>query len=115
MAVDIQDFLRKIEQDSAIRQGLVTLLEAVVPEKQRVHESSEDILEWIDEDTLAEQVNAEMIRHSPASRTHQDLAGFGIDLKNLYRVSCLRNRLFCSISNEITTFRTQTGLVVCKP
>ncbi len=87
MAVDIQDFLRKIEQDSAIRQGLVTLLEAVVLKNSASTNHPEDILEWIDEDTLAEQVNAEMIRHSPASRTHQDLAGFLASILRIYTES----------------------------
>jgi Uma2 family endonuclease len=38
--------------------------------------SYEDFLAWADEDTLAEWVNGEIIMTSPASRIHQELAGF---------------------------------------
>lgn len=36
----------------------------------------QEFLAWADEDTLAEWVDGEIIRVSPASKRHQDLAGF---------------------------------------
>ena len=84
MAVDIQDFLRKIEQDPTLRQGLITLLEAATPDKQQLDNTSEDFLEWTDEDTLSEWVNEKIVGRSPASRTHQDLAGFLASLLRIY-------------------------------
>jgi Uma2 family endonuclease len=46
--------------------------------------SYEDFLEWADEDTWAEWVNGEIQMVSPASRQHQNLAGFLTSILRAY-------------------------------
>jgi Uma2 family endonuclease len=45
-------------------------------EPQKAKMTYEEFLDWCDEDTLAEWVDGEIVITSPASRVHQDLAGF---------------------------------------
>ena len=44
----------------------------------------EEFLNWCDEDTLAEWVDGEIIMVSPASKRHQDIAGFLYKALDLY-------------------------------
>ncbi|MDI6886248.1 MAG: Uma2 family endonuclease [archaeon] len=46
--------------------------------------SYEDFLDFCDEDTLAEWVNGKIVRYSPASYGHQDLARWLISLLSIY-------------------------------
>jgi len=46
--------------------------------------SYEEFLAWADEDTLAEWVDGKVIRHSPASRRHQELGGFLYEVLRAY-------------------------------
>ena len=46
--------------------------------------SYEEFLAWADEDTLAEWVDGEISMASPASKRHQDIAGFLYQLLDLY-------------------------------
>ena len=46
--------------------------------------SFEEFLEWLDEDTLAEWVDGEIIMTSPASSEHQDIRDFLVKVMGLY-------------------------------
>ncbi len=44
----------------------------------------EEFLAWAGEDTLAEWIDGEVVMTSPASKRHQDIAGFLYQLLNIY-------------------------------
>lgn len=46
--------------------------------------SYEEFLAWADEDTLAEWVDGEVVMVSPASKQHQDIAGFLTSVLRMY-------------------------------
>jgi Uma2 family endonuclease len=52
------------------------MLDLLLAPSQPARMSYETFLDWLDEDTLAEWVEGEVIMTSPASDSHQDLAGF---------------------------------------
>ena len=52
------------------------MLDVLLAPSQPARMSYEAFLDWLDEDTLAEWVEGEVIMTSPASDSHQDLAGF---------------------------------------
>lgn len=53
-------------------------------EPPRAKMTYEEFLAWADEDTLAEWVDGEIIMVSPASKRHQDIAGFLYQVLDLY-------------------------------
>ncbi len=59
-------------EETALRGRLLDVLQSPAPPKLTYAE----FLAWADEDTLAEWVDGEVIMTSPASRRHQELAGF---------------------------------------
>ena len=59
--------------EAHLRQRILAALTEPVPRAKMTYE---EFLAWADEDTLAEWVNGEVIMTSPASRRHQDIAGF---------------------------------------
>jgi Uma2 family endonuclease len=62
----------------------------------------EEFLTWADEDTLAEWVDGEVIMYSPASRQHQDIAGFLFELlKNYVSVHNLGRVLFAPFQMKL--------------
>ena len=52
------------------------MLDVLLAPSQPARMSYEEFMDWLDEDTLAEWVEGEVIMTSPASDSHQDLAGF---------------------------------------
>ena len=52
------------------------MLDVLLAPSQPARMSYEEFLDWLDEDTLAEWVEGEVIMTSPASDTHQNLADF---------------------------------------
>lgn len=76
MAIDVQEFINKIEKEPELKQGLAALLEAARPEQRPSKMTYEEFLAWADEDTLAEWVDGEVVMSSPASDRHQDIMGF---------------------------------------
>ena len=52
------------------------LLELLVFPPERRKMTYEEFLDWADEDTLAEWVDGEVVIYSPASKRHQEIAGF---------------------------------------
>lgn len=76
MAIDVQEFINKIEKEPELKQGLAALLEAARPEQRSSKMTYAEFLAWADEDTLAEWVDGEVVMSSPASDRHQDIMGF---------------------------------------
>lgn len=59
-------------EERALRGRLLDVLQSPAPPKLTYAE----FLAWADEDTLAEWVDGEVVMTSPASRRHQEIAGF---------------------------------------
>jgi Uma2 family endonuclease len=78
MAVLTDDLVARVlagaePAERPLRRQLLEVLLAPAPPARM---SYEEFLAWADEDTLAEWVDGEVIMTSPASTSHQDLAGF---------------------------------------
>jgi Uma2 family endonuclease len=63
---------RWIEEQPALRQELRAACSGVPPGRM----SYDEFLDWAGEDTLAEWVDGEVVMVSPASKRHQEIAGF---------------------------------------
>jgi Uma2 family endonuclease len=87
MAVDVLEFIQKIEKEPALQQGVAKLLEAARSDRQTTRMSYDEFLEWADEDTLAEWVNGEVIMSSPASLQHQKIEWFLATVLGIYTES----------------------------
>lgn len=77
----VRELPRWIEERPELRRRLAEALgEALIPSEGREpappRMTYEEFLEWADEDTLAEWVDGEVVLYTPASKQHQDLAGF---------------------------------------
>ncbi|MCB9154965.1 MAG: Uma2 family endonuclease, partial [Caldilineae bacterium] len=62
--------------EPAERQLRRQLLDVLLAPSEPTRMTYQEFLEWLDEDTLAEWVNGEVIMTSPASKPHQDIVGF---------------------------------------
>jgi Uma2 family endonuclease len=73
MAVDVQAFIEKIRKEPAIQDGIAALLNSVqeAGTTYTSHVTYDEFLDKIDEDSLAEWVDGEIIMSSPASLKHQ--------------------------------------------
>jgi Uma2 family endonuclease len=69
----VLEILDVLEHNDALRRRLLDLLQT---SRQRPTMTYEEFLEWIDEDTLAEWVDGEVIMTSPASFRHQAIVQF---------------------------------------
>ncbi|MGH2486443.1 MAG: Uma2 family endonuclease [Ktedonobacterales bacterium] len=71
-APESSDTEPKWEIPADLRRELLTVLLRAPSEKPKM--SYEEFLDWLDEDTLAEWVNGEVVMTSPASLRHQLIA-----------------------------------------
>ncbi len=71
---------RWIEEEPALKEQVARAIEALPPRRM----TYEEFLEWADEDTLAEWVNGEVIVYSPASRRHQEIADFLVNVVGMF-------------------------------
>lgn len=101
MAVDVQTFIQKIEREPALQDGIAALLNAV-QETRTTYLCYEDFLEKVDEDSLAEWVDGEIIMSSPASLKHQRI--------NLFLAAILEAYVESKKSGEIITAPFQMRL-----
>jgi len=69
----LRELPRWIRETPALRQQLVAALRDA-PDQSYM--SYEEFLDWVDEDTLAEWVDGEIVMTSPASKQHQDIVDF---------------------------------------
>jgi Uma2 family endonuclease len=78
MAVVTEDLVERLlsAAEPAERPLRRQMLDVLLAPAQPARMSYEEFLAWLDEDTLAEWVDGEVIMTSPASDSHQDLAGF---------------------------------------
>jgi len=67
-------------QDDGLRRRLIEAL--LVPERRKM--TYEEFLAWLDEDTLAEWVDGEVVMTSPASKQHQGIADLLLKLMGIY-------------------------------
>jgi Uma2 family endonuclease len=74
----LQSNLLEVLKEPALRENDLRrrVVEALLAPSKPSKMSYEEFLAWLDEDTLAEWVNGEVIMGSPASRQHQLLSGF---------------------------------------
>lgn len=70
--------------EPAERQLRRQLLDVLLAPAQRTHMSYQEFLEWLDEDTLAEWVDGEVIMTSPASLRHQTINRFLAQVMGIY-------------------------------
>jgi len=79
------DLLARLQEpgvlDDDLRRRLVELLLAPARPPRMTYE---EFLAWADEDTLAEWVDGEVVMTSPASKPHQDIAGFLFEVMRRY-------------------------------
>lgn len=79
---ELLELLQKPElPEDTLRQRIEKILEKSTKIPRM---SFEKFLEWVDEDTLAEWVNGEVIMSSPASMIHQDISSFLGDILHLF-------------------------------
>ena len=85
MTVTVQDVLKKVEAEPALRESVEVLLRAFQSDKNSLRRMTyAEFLEWADEDTLAEWVDGEVVMSSPASDKHQDIVGFLSAILRIY-------------------------------
>jgi len=84
MAISVQEFIQQLEEEPTLCQRLVLLLKDRESEPQLVKMPYQEFLEWMDEDTLAEWEDGEIIMSSPASYFHQDLVRFLTSVVGMY-------------------------------
>lgn len=85
MPVAVQAFVDKIRREPALSQSLSVLLEAAQGNDLSAPKMTYDeFLDWVDEDTLAEWVDGELLMTSPASDRHQDLVRFFTSVLSVY-------------------------------
>ncbi len=67
-----------VSDEESLRQRLLEVLlpPTALRKMTRHFVTYEEFLAWADEDTLAEWVDGEVVMYSPASKRHQDIAGF---------------------------------------
>ena len=75
MAVDVQAFIEKIRYEPAFQDGIAALLNSAREAGTR-YVTYQEFLNEIDEDSLAEWVDGEIVMSSPASLKHQKITLF---------------------------------------
>ncbi|WP_448595448.1 Uma2 family endonuclease [Thermoflexus hugenholtzii] len=91
MGTQAEEILALLQKPGVLTEGLRRkLLELLLPPMENPYVPYEEFLARADEDTLAEWVQVEIHPYSPASRSHQDIAGF---LYGLLRAYVERHRL----------------------
>ena len=83
----IEEFIHQLEEAPVSRKKLVALLAEERQRSKPLKMTYQEFLEWADEDTLAEWVDGEVIMSSPASLPHQRIAGFLVNILNMFVVS----------------------------
>ena len=83
-AQNVCNFLDRIGKEPALQQGVTALLSAARAAPQPRRMTYEEFLTWMDEDTLAEWENMEVVMASPASYRHQDIARFLTSVIGIY-------------------------------
>jgi Uma2 family endonuclease len=77
MSAQAEEILALLRKPGVLTEGLRRkLLELLLPPMENPYVPYEEFLARADEDTLAEWVQGEVRHYSPASRSHQDIAGF---------------------------------------
>jgi Uma2 family endonuclease len=77
MSAQAEEILVLLRKPGVLTEGLRRkLLELLLPPMENPYVPYEEFLARADEDTLAEWVQGEVRPYSPASRSHQDIAGF---------------------------------------
>lgn len=80
----LETLIHEIEAAPLLKDRLSSLLQTPLVSAPQLRMTYEEFLAWADEDTLAEWVDGEIIMSSPASRVHQDIAGFLNSIVRIY-------------------------------